>query len=65
MSDPRSSKSVTVSDLEIEPIDRVVVHVENVCGGIVRVALKEPIAIVVRSPAGTWRVGLDSLDRTE
>lgn len=61
MSNPRSGKPV--SDLEIEPIERVVVRVENVCGGIVGIALKEPIAVVVRSPAGTWKVDLESLDR--
>ena len=40
-------------------IARVVVRVEHVCGVIVGVALKVPIAVVVRSPAGTWEVDLD------
>ena len=50
MSEPRSGKPVTVGDLEIEPIERVVVRVENVCGVIVVVALKEPVAVILRSP---------------
>jgi hypothetical protein len=63
MSDLSSSKPLTIGNLEIEVIERVVVRVENVCGGIVGIALKEPIAVVVGSPAGTWRVDLESLDR--
>ena len=39
-------------------------RVENVCGVIVVVALKEPVAVILRSPHGTWRVDLASLDRT-
>jgi hypothetical protein len=62
MSDePRSSKPLTIGNTEIKVIERVVVRVENVCGGIVGVALKEPIAVVVESPAGTWRVDLSEL----
>jgi hypothetical protein len=53
---------VTVGELEIEPIERAVLRVEHVCGVIVVVALKEPIAVILRSPRGTWRVDLASLD---
>jgi hypothetical protein len=62
MSGPRSGTPVTVGDIEIEPIERAVVRVENVCGVIVVVAVKEPVAVVLRSPRGTWRVDLASLD---
>ena len=62
MSEPRPGTPVTVGDLEIEPIERSVVRVENVCGVIVVVAVKEPVAVIIRSPQGTWRVDLASLD---
>jgi hypothetical protein len=58
MSDCRSGQSRVFGDVEIEPIERIVVRVEQVFGGIAGVALKEPIAVVIRSPAGTWRVEL-------
>ncbi len=64
MSDPRPGRSVTVGDLEIEPIERTVVRVENVCDGIVVVAMKEPVSVTIRSPAGTWRVNLENPDGT-
>lgn len=62
MSEPRSGTPVTIGDLEIEPIERAVVHVEHACGVIVVVAVKEPVAVILRSPRGTWRVVLRSLD---
>ena len=65
MNDPRSTTRLIIGDVEIEAIERIVVRVENVCGGVVGVALKEPIAVVVRSPAGTRRVDLESLDRRD
>ena len=58
MNESRSGQPRLVGDLEIEPIERIVVRVEKVPGGIAGVALKEPIAVVIRSPAGTWRVDL-------
>jgi hypothetical protein len=64
MSDSRPGIPVTVGDLEIEPIERTVVHLEYVCGGIVGVAMKEPVAVIIRSPSGTWRVNLESPDST-
>ena len=62
MTEIRSDTRVTVTagGLEIESIERTVVRVERVCGGIVGLALKEPVSIVVRSPAGTWRLDLPS-----
>jgi len=58
MNDCRPGQPRTVGDVEIEPIERVVVRVEKAFGGIAAVAFKEPIAVVIRSPAGTWRVEL-------
>ena len=58
MSECRPGQTRVVGDVEIEPIERTVVRVEQVLGGIAGVALKEPIAVVIRSPAGTWRVEL-------
>ena len=53
---------ITIGDLEIETIDKVVVRVEDVWGGIVGVASKEPVAVIIRSPAGTRRVDLEQMD---
>jgi hypothetical protein len=55
---PNTRVTVTVGDLEIESTERIVVRVETACGGIVGLALKQPVSIVVRSPAGTWRLDL-------
>ena len=62
MSYLRSDTRVTVmvGDLEIESTERIVVRVERVCDGIVGLALKQPVSIVVRSPTGTWRLDLQS-----
>ena len=62
MSEIRSDSRVTVTagDIEIEAIERIVVRVERVCDGIVGLASKQPVSIVVRSPAGTWRLDLQS-----
>ncbi len=62
MSEPRSGTPVTVGDVEIEPIERAVVRVESICGVTVIVAVKEPVAVIFRSPQGTWRVDLASLE---
>ena len=59
MSELRFGPRVTVGDLEIELIEKVVVRVDHIGSGILGVALKEPVAIIVRSPAGTWRVDLE------
>jgi hypothetical protein len=64
MSDHRAVKSITVGDLVIEPIDKTVVHVEQVGRGIVGLALKRPLSIIVRSPAGTFRFDLEDRDFT-
>ena len=60
----RVGKSVTVGDVEIEPIERVVARVEIVGGNIIGVALKVPVAVVVRSPARTWRVDFEDMATT-
>ncbi|HEX5217367.1 MAG TPA: hypothetical protein VFV98_18025 [Vicinamibacterales bacterium] len=59
---PRSGPIFMIGDVEIETIDRVVVRVEDLWGAIVGVALKEPVAVIIRSPAGTQRVDLEHLD---
>ncbi len=58
MNDFRPGQPRSVGDIEIEPIERIVVRVEKVLGGIAGVAFKEPIAVVIRTPIGTWRVDL-------
>jgi hypothetical protein len=58
MTESRPGQPRIVGDFEIEPIERVVVRVERALGGIAGFAFKEPVAIVIRSPAGTWRVEL-------
>jgi hypothetical protein len=62
MSELRSDSRVTVTagGVEIEAIERIVVRVERVGDAIVGVAVKQPVSIVVRSPAGTWRLNLES-----
>ena len=60
----RVGKTVTVGDLEIEPIECVVTRVENVGGTIIGVALKVPVAVVIRSPGRTWRVDFEDLSTT-
>ena len=58
----RAGATLTIGDLEIETIEKVVVRVEDVWGAIVGVASKEPVAVIFRSPAATWRVDLEHLD---
>jgi hypothetical protein len=58
VNDCRPGQPRIVGNFEIEPIERIVVHVEKAFGGLAGVAFKEPIAVVIRSPAGTWRVEL-------
>ncbi len=58
----RAGATLTIGDLEIETIERVVVRVEDVWGGIVGVASKEPVAVIIRSPTGTQRMDLEHLD---
>jgi len=53
---------VTTGGLEIETIESTVVRVERVCGGIVGLAVKQPVSIIVRSPAGTLRLDLQPAD---
>jgi hypothetical protein len=57
--DQRSTESVTVGDVQIEVTTKVVMRVERVHGALVGVAMKAPIAVVVRSPAGTWEIELE------
>ena len=58
MTDRRSGALLRFGDVEIEAIERVDVRVESVPGGIVGIALKEPVAVIIRTPAGEWRVDL-------
>lgn len=61
----RAGTPVTVGDLEIEPIERIVVRVERVGGAIVGMARKQPVAIIVRSPTGTWSLDLESPEQSK
>jgi hypothetical protein len=56
---------VTVGEIQIEPIENVVVHVQRVAGAIVGMALKRPVAVVIHTPAGSWRVDLEQSSRAE
>ncbi|HXW06707.1 MAG TPA: hypothetical protein VD833_15835 [Vicinamibacterales bacterium] len=60
MSGERAGRPVTVGDVVIEPIERLVVSVENIGGAIVGIALKEPVAVIIRTPGGAWRVDLET-----
>jgi hypothetical protein len=64
MSDPRVGMPVTIGDLVIEPIEQIVVRVEQVGAGIVGLALKRPVSVIVRSPAGTFRLDLEGTEST-
>lgn len=56
----RHGTTVTVGDLAIEPIERVLIHVEQVGGAVVGFAERVPVALVLRSPTATWRVRLEA-----
>ena len=62
MNDRRSGASLRFGDVEIEAIERVDVRVDTVSGGIIGVARKEPVAVIVRTPTGEWRVDLADED---
>jgi hypothetical protein len=55
----RTGLPVTIGDVVVEPIERVLIHIERLGSAVVGFALKEPVAIVVRSSAGSWRIELD------
>jgi hypothetical protein len=54
----RSIVSLRVGDVEIQAIEEVDARVETVRGVIAGVARKTPVAVIVRTPAGEWRVDL-------
>jgi hypothetical protein len=62
MTDHRRGQPIVIGNLEIEPIERVVVRAERIGTTIVGLARKEPVAVIVRSPNGTWRIDLDKRD---
>jgi hypothetical protein len=62
MTDRRRGQPIVIGDFEIEPIERVVVRAERVGTAIIGLAHKEPVAVIVRSPEGTWRIALDDVD---
>lgn len=62
MTSSHAGSTFTIGDVEIETIERVVVRVEHVWGAIVGVAVKEPVAVIIRSPHGTRRVDLEHID---
>jgi hypothetical protein len=53
---PRSIVSLRVGDVEIQVIEEVDARVETVRSVIAGVARKTPVAVLVRTPAGEWRV---------
>ena len=63
--DQRGGMAAAIGDLVIDPVERIVVRVEQVGLGIVGLALKRPIAVVVRSPAGTFRFDLEETEFTD
>jgi hypothetical protein len=58
MTDQPGGTVIAVGDLSIDPVAKVVVHVEQVGSGIVGLAVKRPTAIIVRSQRGTFRIEL-------
>ena len=62
MTDRRRGQPIVIGEIEIEPIERVLIRVERVGTAIVGLARKEPVAVIVRSPEGTWRIALDDVD---
>ena len=65
MSELLAGAPIAIGDIEIQTIDRVVIRVDEVVGTIVGIAVKEPIAVIVRSPTGTWRLDLEGLESHE
>jgi hypothetical protein len=55
----RTGPPVTIGDVVLEPIERVLIRIERLGPAVVGFALKEPVAVVVRSSAGSWRIELD------
>ena len=53
-----SGVSVRIGDVEIEAIEKIDVRVGTMRGGIVGAAIKKPIAVIIRTPGGEWRVDL-------
>jgi hypothetical protein len=58
----RDSTSISLGDVSIEVVERVVISVEQDGPRIGGLALKRPESVVVHSPAGTSRFALDSAD---
>lgn len=54
-----------VGDLMIEPVEQIVVRVEQVGSLVAGLALKWPVSVVVRSPAGTFELDLEGADSAE
>jgi hypothetical protein len=55
----RSGPTVTVNDTVIDPVEQVVIDLEQMGSRIVGMGIKRPIAVVVRSPAGTFTFELE------
>lgn len=57
----RAGRPVTIGDIVLEPVERVIVHVDAFGRTMLTgLAVKTPVAVVVRSPAGIWRIELDA-----
>ena len=57
---PRGERP-SIGDIELQTLDRVTIRVDELGGTLVGVATKEPIAVVIRTATGTWRVDLETL----
>lgn len=64
MTETHPGRRVTIGDLVIEPVERTVIRVERLGDSIVGMARKEPVSVVIRSPAGTWTVELEGFGST-
>jgi hypothetical protein len=57
----RAGRPVTIGEVVLEPVERVTMHVEAIGRTVLTgLAVKAPVALVIRSPAGIWRIELDA-----
>ena len=54
----RLGPSVTVGDLTIRPVERTTVNATPAGRGVIAVASKEAVAVIVRSPGGTFALDI-------
>ena len=61
MSRTQPGQPVVIGNLVIEPVERTFIDVRRIGDSIVGVAQKAPVAVVIRTPSGTWTVDLEGL----